>query len=307
LKRTLVVGEINADLILTGASLRPQPGKEVIAEDGSLTLGSASAICAAGLARLGNAVAFAGVAGADLFGDFCLRELTSVGVDVSRVRRAGDLRTGITVSLTTPGDRSLITLLGATCALRSEDVGDDVLLGFAHLHVSSYFLQSGLRPGCADLFARATRLGLTTSLDCGFDPSERWEADLRETLAHVDLFFPNEVELLALTGVSDPENALRVLENGRTRTIAKLGARGCLAREGASLLRVPAFAVGVVDPTGAGDSFDAGFLHGFLRRKRLHDCLRYAAACGALSTRALGGAAGQPTAAELQAFLEQQP
>jgi sugar/nucleoside kinase (ribokinase family) len=302
-KRVLVVGEVNPDLIMSGYRAPPVPGREVLVEDATLVLGSASAICAVGLARLGTEVAFLGKVGADLWGDFCLEGLRREGVDVSRVMRVPGLKTGITVSLTSPRDRALVTHLGAIASLRAEDVTEASLAGFGHLHVSSYFLQARLRPGLLGLFATARRLGLSTSLDPGHDPAELWGADLLDTAGEADLFFPSELALLAATGSETPEAALRRLDRGGTRTVAKLGIEGCMTLEAGSLLRVPAFEVEAVDTTGANDSFDAGFLHRWLEGRPLAECLRWAAAVGALSTRAAGGTAGQPTAAEVAAFL----
>ena len=304
MKRVLVAGEINVDLILSGYRAFPTPGREVLVDDFVMTLGSASAICAVGLARLGTPVAFVGKTGADPFGDFCVGAMASVGIDVSRVKRDPALKTGVTVSVTSPRDRALVTFLGATAALQGGDVPDAALREFDHLHVSSYFMQEGLRPSCADLFARAHALGLTTSLDPGFDPSERWDSALGAALAHVDVFFPNEVELAGITGRAGVEDALRHLDNGRTRVVAKLGARGCLTLDEGRPLSVSAFAVDPVDTTGAGDSFDAGFLHAWLAGLPPVECLRWGCACGSLSTRALGGTGGQADRAEVERLLE---
>jgi sugar/nucleoside kinase (ribokinase family) len=303
-KRVLVAGDVNVDVILRNAHAFPALGKEVVVDDCELGLGGASAICAHGLARLGNAVSFATRLGNDLWADFCLSRLVAAGVDVSPVVHDPELKTGTTVSLTSCTDRALVTFTGSTASLRGRDIPDEVLRGFSHLHVSSYYLQAGLRSECRELFARATNLRLTTSIDCGFDPSEQWETDLLDTLIQTDLFFPNEVELRGLTGATEPRAALARLENGRTRTIAKLAARGCATLDRGKIVHVPAFQIEAVDTTGSGDSFDAGFLHGFLRAKPLLECLRLGAACGALSTLGLGGATTQPDVLELTAFLE---
>lgn len=303
MKRVLVAGEINVDLILQGYDTFPSPGKEVLVDDFMMTLGSASAICATGLARLGTSVSFLGKAGADAVGDFCVGAMGSAGIDVSRVQRDPGLKTGLTVSITSPRDRALVTFLGSTAALRGSDVTDEALRGFDHLHVSSFFMQEGLRPSCADLFARAHAARLTTSLDPGFDPSERWGPGLVEALAELDLFFPNEVELAGITGCARVEDALRSLDNGRTRVVAKLGARGCVTLDGGRILEAPAFAVEPLDTTGAGDSFDAGFLHAWLEGRPLAECLRWGTACGSLSTRGLGGTARQADRAEVERLL----
>ena len=303
MKNVLVAGEINVDLILQGYRTFPAPGKEVLVDDFLMTLGSASAICATGLARLGTSVSFLGKVGADPWGDFCVGAMASSGIDVSRVRRDPALKTGVTVSITSPRDRALVTFLGATAALQGRDVPDAVLREFDHLHVSSYFMQEGLRPSCADLFARARAAGLTTSLDPGFDPGQKWGPGLVETLAALDLFFPNEVELQGITGRAGVEDALRHLENGHTRVVAKLGARGCLTLDAGRLLAAHAFPVEALDTTGAGDSFDAGFLHAWLLGRPLAECLRWGCACGSLSTRGLGGTGRQADGAEVERLL----
>jgi sugar/nucleoside kinase (ribokinase family) len=303
LKKVLCAGEINVDLVLQGYTEFPTPGKEVLVRDCQLVLGSATAIMAMGLARLGTPVAFVGRVGDDVWGRYCLEDMATRSIDVSRVIRGGGPRTGITVSITHPRDRALVTYLGAIAALTGKDVPDAAMAGLDHLHASSFYFQEGLRPDLPDLFARARRAGLTTSLDTGFDPSGRWNGGLRETLRETDLFFPNEVELQALTGCPDPADGLRALATGRTRVVAKLGAAGAMALEGNNLVHVPAYPVQAVDTTGAGDSFNAGFLHRWLQGAPLEDCLRLGAACGALSTRALGGTAAQPTLPEAEALV----
>jgi sugar/nucleoside kinase (ribokinase family) len=307
MKKVLVAGEINVDLILQGYHDFPTPGKEVLVDDFSMVLGSASAICAMGLARLGSPVAFLGKIGDDPWGHFCLDTMTGRSIDVSRVIRDPALKTGVTVAITSPRDRALVSFLGAIAALTREDVTEGALSGFAHLHVSSYYLQTGLRAGVRDLFAAAHRAGLTTSLDPGFDPSETWDGGIRETLKHTDVFFPNEVELRGLSHLEDPQAAVRALENGHTRIVAKLGAAGAITFEGERLVEVPAFPVNPIDTTGAGDSFDAGFLHAWLAGEDVAACLRLGAACGAFSTLGAGGTARQPTLAEAEAFMRAHP
>jgi sugar/nucleoside kinase (ribokinase family) len=303
LKRALFAGEINVDLVLQGYTEFPVPGKEVLVEDFAMVLGSATAIMAMGLARLGTKVAFLGRVGDDVWGRYCLEDMAGRGIDLSRVIRGGGLKTGVTVSITHPADRALVTYLGAISALTGADVKDEAMAGLDHLHASSFFFQEGLRPDFPNLFARARRAGLTTSLDTGFDPSGRWDGGLRETLRETDLFFPNEVELRALSGCDLPADGLRALENGRTRVVAKLGEDGAMALDGGQVLQVPAYPVETVDTTGAGDSFNAGFLHRWLQGAPLVECLRLGAACGALSTLGLGGTAAQPTLAEAEALV----
>jgi sugar/nucleoside kinase (ribokinase family) len=304
MKKVLFAGEINVDLVMQGYTELPVPGREVLVDDFAMVLGSATAIMAMGLARLGAPVAFVGRVGDDVWGRYCLDDMAGRGIDLSRVVRGGGLKTGVTVSITNSRDRALVTYLGAIRALTGRDVPDAALAGVDHLHVSSFFFQDGLRPDLPQLFARARRAGLTTSLDTGCDPSGCWDGGLRDALRETDLFFPNEVELAGLTGSDDPTEGLRRLENGTTRVVAKLGRNGAMALEGGRALHVPAYAVETVDTTGAGDSFNAGFLYRWLQGAPLEACLRLGAACGALSTLGLGGTAAQPTLQEAEALVE---
>jgi sugar/nucleoside kinase (ribokinase family) len=301
--KILVAGELNADAVFVGLNSFPRLGHEVVAEHFSLELGSSSAICAAGLARLGNQVAFITKVGTDLMGRFSLDQLKLMGIDASPAIVDPDLKTGITVSMSTT-DRALLTYPGTISELSASDIPGDLLARFSHLHVSSYFLQRALRPGLPKLFADARGLGLTTSLDPGADPAEEWRVDIRELLENVDIFLPNEAELAGLTGSGCVETGLRALDNGRTLTVAKLGRHGCATLCEGRLLAIPAISVRPVDTTGAGDSFNAGFLHAWLLGKPLEDCLRCGVVCGGLSTEAPGGTAGQPDWGKVQARLE---
>lgn len=304
--KILVVGELNVDLILQDYSSFPTPGREVLVERASLTLGSASAICAAGLARLGNEVAFSGKLGIDAWGDYIMGRLNELGIDVSHVLRSAEDTTGITVSVSSAADRALITYLGCSAGLHASEIQDEWMRGVGHLHVSSFFLQRALRPDLKNLFARAHAMGLTTSLDPGCDPLEEWgqdAMDLLDVLREVDVFLPNEVELSGVTGEPCAETALQLLQNGRTLTVAKLGASGCLSAQDGRVVRVPAFPVTPVDTTGAGDSFNAGFLHAWLRGDGFAEAIRFGAACGALSTQGLGGTTSQPSAQEASEFM----
>jgi sugar/nucleoside kinase (ribokinase family) len=301
--RILVAGELNPDFVLSGYTSFPCLGHEVLVDNAVLTLGSSSAICAVGLAKLGNAVSFAGLVGQDAWGEFCLHELQAAGVDTSRVTQNPALKTGITVSLTAKSDRALVTYAGATEKFRGSDIDLDHLDGFQHLHISSYFLQAGLRSDCREVFAAARRKGMTTSLDPGCDPSGEWE-DLLETLEEVDVFLPNETELRGITGCEDPVGGLRALKEVRAMVVAKLGAAGSMVLEDGRPLCVGSFHVEAIDTTGAGDSFNAGFLHAWLRKATLADALRWGAACGALATRGYGGTTSQPSGNEVESFLQ---
>jgi sugar/nucleoside kinase (ribokinase family) len=299
----LVAGEINPDLILSG-NVTPEFGQvEKLVDSATLTVGSSSAIFACGAARLGLKVAFTGICGADIFGRFMLNELSLRGVDVSGVIIDPLLPTGLSVILNGPlGDRAILTHPGAIKHLRAEQVTPDRLQTARHLHVASYFLQTALQPGLPGLFQRAHALGLTTSLDSNWDPSGEWRG-FDELLGRVDVFLPNEKEALAISGLPTVEAAARALAQKSRLVAVKQGAHGALACCGDVLIRVQALPVQVVDTVGAGDTFDAGFLHGFLNDWSLERTLSLAAACGSLSTRRAGGTSAQPSLVEAMGYV----
>jgi sugar/nucleoside kinase (ribokinase family) len=298
----LVAGEINPDLILSG-DVEPAFGQvEKVVDSAVLTVGSSSVIFACGAARLGLRVAFIGKCGDDLFGRFMLEEMRKRAVDTSPVIVDPLLSTGLTVILNKGDDRAMLTFPGAIGALRADEIPNDLLRRARHLHVASYFLQDALRPGLPDLFRRAHALGLTTSLDTNYDPTERWEG-LDQLLPLTDVFLPNATEACALTGVPDVEEAAARLARIVRVVAVKLGAEGALGVQGEQMARVPSLPVAVVDTVGAGDNFDAGFLYGYLHGWPLERALRLGTVCGALSTRAAGGVAGQPTLDEVLTYL----
>ena len=289
----LVAGEINPDLILSG-DVEPEFDQvEKLVDSATLAIGSSSVIFACGAARLGLKVAFTGKCGDDIFGRFMLAEMNSHGIDTASVMVQPGGQTGLSVILNRGANRAILTHTGLIASLTSSEVGDDLLRKVRHLHVASYFLQTGLQPGLADLFRRAHALGLTTSLDPNWDPSGEWRG-FDTLLPAVDVFLPNENEALALTHTKNIDTACQRLGETCKVAVIKLGAEGAIGRRGNESIRVPALSIEVVDTIGAGDSFDAGFLYGFLSGWGLEKCLRLAAACGSLSTSGEGGTTAQP-------------
>jgi sugar/nucleoside kinase (ribokinase family) len=298
----LVAGEINPDLILSG-NVIPEFGQvEKLVDSATLTIGSSSAIFACGEARLGLKVAFIGVCGDDVFGRFMLEEMRTRGVDISNVILLPDGHTGLSVILNRGNDRAILTLSGLVSALKAEDVTDSLLHQTRHLHVASYFLQTSLQSALPDLFARARSIGLTTSLDTNWDPSGQWRG-FNELLRLTDIFLPNENEALALSGTSTLEAAVQILSQKSQIVVIKCGRDGALASQGDKTVHAPALTVQVVDTVGAGDSFDAGFLYGWLNGWTIEKSLRLGVACGSLSTQAAGGTDAQPDLIEAMAYI----
>jgi sugar/nucleoside kinase (ribokinase family) len=299
----LVVGEINPDLILRG-DVTPEFGQvEKNIDDATLTIGSSSVIFACGAARLGLRVAFVGKVGDDIFGRFMRERMAERGVDTSGVVVDPAIPTGLSVILSRGDDRAILTHPGSIAALRYTEIDHRLLARARHLHMGSYFMLDTLRPEVPKLFAAARDQGLTISLDTNYDPSERWDGGLRDALRYVDVFMPNQTEMLAIAGVADLDTALEKIARQVPLVGVKLGAQGATARQGDQIARAAALPVAVADTTGAGDSFDAGFVYGYLNGWDLQRTLRLACACGSLSTRAAGGTAAQPTLAEALAAI----
>jgi sugar/nucleoside kinase (ribokinase family) len=297
----LVAGEINPDLVLSGNVL-PEFGQvEKIVDNAVMSIGSSSAIFACGVARLGLKVAFIGKCGNDHFGRFMLEEMQKRDVNIDHVIIEKEGKTGLSVILTAGADRAILTYLGLIPSLRAEDIPDNLLLDSRHLHVASYFLQEELRPGLRGLFTRAQQMGLTTSLDTNYDPSEQW-LGFNELLAVTNLFFPNETEVKSLTHETDINRAAEAIRSKTGIAAIKLGAKGALGVSSTQTIKVDSIPVKVADTVGAGDSFAAGFIYGYLHQWNLDKSLRLACVCGALSTRAAGGTSSQPALEEAMQY-----
>lgn len=287
----LVVGELNMDLILSGLVQFPEMGKEILADGMTLGMGSSSAIFASNLSVLGIPVRFAGKVGSDAFGDRIVGELSERSVDTRYIIRDA-LPTGLTVALSYLDDRAMVTFPGAMNALKESDVSDEMLQGAAHLHVSSLFLQPGLKPGLVRLLSRARQMGLTVSVDPQWDPTGQWDLDWGKILPLVDVFLPNAAEITAITGKDDWRDALEALKGTSGTIVIKNGRQGAVLWSEGVELQQPAFLhEAVVDTIGAGDSFDAGFVSGLLTGRSPRECLELGAVCGAINTTAAGGTA----------------
>jgi sugar/nucleoside kinase (ribokinase family) len=309
-----VIGDVNPDILVIGSDVVPEFGQvEKYVGTIRLTVGGSSAITACGLARLGLRVAHGGIVGDDILGHAVLEGLRERGVDTSTVTVDPAIPTGATVHLGTGDDRAMLTATGTIDRLRAEDVPRQVLQHVRHIHAGSTGIQPKLRPGLPDLYREARAAGVTCSFDTNWDPDRRFEG-IDRMLAATDVFLPNDKEATAITGESDPLAAAHALvaraeaggrdpDAGPLTVVVKLGAEGALAVRGDEALRVPADRVKVVDSTGAGDGFNAGFLYGFIERRPLAECLALGVACGSLSVRAIGGVDGQATLEEAEGLL----
>jgi sugar/nucleoside kinase (ribokinase family) len=301
-----IAGEVNLDLILYGLPDELPRERELLADRMMLTLGGSSAILAHNLAALGSRVGFQSRVGDDDLGQSALHQLQQSGVDISCVRRVpGEVKTGLTVVLNRAAWRNMVTYSGTIAELTWDDLDLNYLADSCHFHLSSFYLQRGLRPRMPELLRKMKEAGLSTSLDTNDDPEDGWQGGLQETLRYVDVFLPNEREAQKAAGTGDLEAAVKKLATMVPLVVIKLGQAGALAQRGTERFTSPALRVTAVDAVGAGDSFDAGFLHQYLRGSSLPACLAAGNLAGALSTTRPGGTTAFGDAKHLQQFYRE--
>lgn len=286
----LVIGDCNPDLLVAGADVVPEFGqREKLVETGRLLVGGSASIFACGAARLGLTVALVATVGDDAFGSFMLDSLDERGVDTSACTVVAGSDTGLTVALVRDGDRAMLTAPGAIPLLEAEMVPPALVASARHMHVASYHLLDGLRPGLPALVAAAHASGATVSVNPQGEVGDGSGAELRALVPAIDLLLLNEREHDSLGTVDGP------------LLVVKHGADGAAAHTANGVVRAAGRPVDVADTTGAGDSFDAGFLAAWLAGEPLERALALGNACGALSTRALGGITAQATMSEARA------
>lgn len=301
----VVVGALNVDLILQDLNSFPEMGKEKIARNMILTMGSASAILACNIARLGVKVGFIGQLGKDLYADIVLGTLQQRGVDTGGIIQNDNTQTGITVAMSFSEDYAMVTYMGAMEEFGISGVDFDYLTKAKHMHLSSYYLQPAMRKDCVELFSRAKKAGMTTSLDPGWDPDEVWSEDIFKLLPYVDLLLPNEQEAMNIAHKDNIDDALVELRRYSANVVITLGSDGTLCSSGGQTYRTRTYDVTPLDTTGAGDSFNSGFMYRWLQGAETSECLKVGSACGALAVTRLGGITASPTPDELNIFLSE--
>ena len=154
-----------------------------------------------------------------------------------------------------------------------------------------------------EMAKRLKSLGLTTSIDVGWDDTGLWYAGIFELMREVDVFFMNEVEAQHYTGCSSAKESIRELSRHSRHIVMKLGSTGAVAAIEGRLMYRSGFEVPVVDTTGAGDSFNAGYIYGFLTGHQTEQCLLYANACGGMSVSQFGGSPESLDRSALERFI----
>jgi sugar/nucleoside kinase (ribokinase family) len=309
--RVCVIGEILVEI------MRPKAG--VPLDRPGVFCGpypsGAPAIFAGALARLGTPVSILGAVGADAFGRLAVERLRADGVDVSRVAVREDKVTAVAfVAYEESGERSFLFHLkdAAAACIPFAESGSGILRDADFLHICGSTLSLGEDAWhwCLDAARRVKNGGGRVLLDPNVRPELLAPEEVKRTfhplLACCDYVLPSDGEAEALTGRADPEAAVEwLLGMGIQAVISKHGGRGSTVHTADGSLNVPAFAVDAVDPTGAGDCFAAGVVHGLRQDWDFERILTFANAAGALATRRLGPMEGAATLAEVGALIKQ--
>jgi sugar/nucleoside kinase (ribokinase family) len=286
----LVVGELNVDLILNDIKLFPKIGTEIIADKMTISLGSSSAIFASNISVLGTKTVFAGMMGDDNFGQLVLSSLKSKKVSTKYIVVDTQQKTGVSIALNYGEDRAMITFPGAMKYFSLLNIPDEAYNSARHMHLSSVFLQDNLKKDVIPLFQKAKEAGMTTSLDLQWDPENKWDLDFETLLPFVDVFLPNKSELFAISKMTSVERALKFLTGLCKVVVVKMGAEGSALFEDGKITYFKAFNnSNVKDAIGAGDSFNAGFLHSMLQGLNLKECMEIGNLMGAINTTERGG------------------
>jgi sugar/nucleoside kinase (ribokinase family) len=284
-----LAGEINLDVVLYGLPEDIPLDRELLATGCCVTLGSSSAITAHNLSVLGSKVGFISRVGRDEFGAMALRRLNAAGVDLSRITESPTLNTGVTMVLPHPESRHILTYPGSMAEMALEHLDMEYLTSARHFHLSSYFLHRGLIPQIPELFRRIKAAGVTISCDTNDDPDDQWGATFPEALKYVDVLMPNEREACRIARTDNFEEAIRQLAGTVPLLVVKMGSKGAMAVRRTERIHCAPIAVEVVDPLGAGDTFNAGFLHQYVRGADLRACLDSGNQAAAFSTTRSGG------------------
>ncbi|MGP4672477.1 carbohydrate kinase family protein [Agrobacterium salinitolerans] len=286
------VGRIYCDLIFTGLDELPVLGRELFARDMEIAAGGGAFIAAAHFAHIGRPVALLARLGTDTFSRDIREKMARSGVDMQFLEHSADAGPQVTVATVVGQDRAFLTRRAGAARPSTLDAA------FAwetarHLHIAEFATLHEM----PDLVSRAKASGLTVSLDPSWDASLIYDKGLLQACAGVDVFLPNLEEAEAITGHSDPEIAIRALSEAFPVVALKGGAQGAWVSSQRGLRHVAAQKVPVIDTTGAGDAFNAGFLDAWLEGQDEQRCLKAGVAAGSLAVQAAGGAPRETAAA----------
>lgn len=297
----LLFGDYYFDIIYTGLQEFPMLGREIFST-GMTSTGGAMYITACALRRLGAHVGWAGQFGNDAYSQFVRDLAAKEGIDLALARHMERPYRRVTTSMPLNGERAFVTF--------SDPSPDDWfdywqgitrMASYKHLHLGGLLCLEKAEP----LFALARERGASISMDCQDVPELNQDCDWRKLLGLVDMFMPNAREARIIAKTDDLQDAIRVIREWTPMLVVKDGANGVWVAHKDQLLHAPGIHAGdVIDTTGAGDCFNAGYLFGaIVRGTSLLTAAQYGNICGGLSVTGVGGATASPTLNELEHWL----
>ncbi|WP_456473983.1 carbohydrate kinase family protein [Candidatus Pyrohabitans sp.] len=295
------VGALNLDKIYRVPRIA-KPGEEVFVIEAMQSAGGSAANTIVGLARLGVSTGFIGAVGKDSDGDFLIAELQREGVDTSAIARL-DAPTGIIIALVDDkGERSMYAYPGANDLLKLSEESIAYASQARYLHFSSFVGDYGLEVQRA-LMVKLEKQKLSFAPGMLY-AKERCLVELKEFISASEVIFLNRDEAFHLTGNEYRRGAEMLLHMGAKRVVVTLGEDGCFVACGEEKLHIPGIKTKVVDTTGAGDAFAAGFLYGMIKGYGLKTCGNLGNFVAARCISRMGARAGLPTRQEVEEFLE---
>ena len=291
----LSLGIFVVDVIGRPIDRFPEKGKLELFDELEMHTGGCANNTGIALAKLGIDVGAMGKIGQDGFGDFVLRTLRENSVDTQGIVRDAKTNTSFTfVAVASDGERSLLHYMGANAALSEADLDLELVKQCKILHVAGSFVMPNFDgEPTANILRQAKDTGVTTSLDTVWDATGNWLKTLEPCLPYVDIFLPSIEEAKQLTGRDSPPDIAKFLMDYGIQTVGlKMGERGSYVRTAQDELYVPAYQVDIVDATGAGDAYVAGFLAGTVMGWDLKRTSELASAAGAACVTAMGTTTG---------------
>lgn len=287
------IADIFADVVITAPEQNRFGQVETLADGYETEVGGSGPIFASQFAKLGGRVAVLTVIGSDMLGDFVLDRMKQSGIDTTFVRRSTRHKTPLGLNISVKGDRSMMTVLGTLMEITPDLLEGVDLEEVRHWHIAGYFLLPDLFHFWPGFLKRLKAKGITTSLDTNWSPEGNWEQVI-EILPLIDIFLPNEQEAMAITGTTDHRQAGAQLAKSCGMTVIKRGADGASVFTGGMEFSTAVSdhwkgEVKLVDTTGAGDSFDGGFLFEWLSGSSMERCLKTGILCGTSCVQGTGG------------------
>jgi len=259
------------------------------------------------LSKLGNEVGFVGKVGNDSFGDFLVKTIKYYDIDYRGLKILSDASTSsVIVLINNSGERTFLYYGGTNDTFEFEDIDPSLVNECRIVHVGGTYLLPGFDgEGAARLFQLAHYKGKITSMDVTWDTTGRWLDVIRPCLKNLDFFMPSLKEARLITNKEKPEDIAGFLQNEGVGTVViKLGKDGCYIKRKGNGFFLSAYDLDVVDTTGAGDSFVAGFLTGLLQNWNLEKCARFASAVSAHCIREIGATTGVPGFDDVLMFIK---